>query len=441
MPLNLAFLPTAVAGTIQDGILEAKLYESLMPMLKWRGLCSQERHPGKIGERVTKTRDGLIQPDTAASARRTAGQDPGTVTRSLEQFSYQIAPFGKGLDIHLPASFLAQASRFLSDTGALAFHAAQTMGRVCRDAILAAYGGGDTFTTNEPAAVTSVAVKDCTGFDTVMVNGKPEPVSVSNTLAITINGTAKLVSACVADDASSPPTGPGVLTITVAMDYAQNDRVLRTDAPRIVRQGSRATDQLIVAGDTPTIATFREAVAYMRTHNVPGIDGVVGGMYGVFVDPHVENALFADAEFHDAIQSKGIEGPFSELAIGDYAGMRFIRNTEMPVLADDADYQAHIHRSLVFGGDVAVEAFIPEADFQNEVIPEGIATANHYKTALDDKGVMTMVIRAPLDRAGEVVSASWLANADYCVPTDSKALTGTQRVKRAVLVHTAGPAA
>jgi N4-gp56 family major capsid protein len=441
MALNLAFLPDAVAGVIQDGILERKLYQSMRPMLLWRGLCSQERHPGQVGEKVTKTRSGLIQPDTAKTAKRTPGQDPGVVTRSMEQFSYQLVPYGKGIDIHLPASWLAQENKFLDDTGALTFHAAQTMGRICRDKILAAYGGGDTFTTDNPGSVTSVKVKDCTGFDTVLVNGTPTPVSATNTLPITIAGTAKLVTACVADDGSSPPSGPGTLTISVAMDYAQNDRVLRDDAPRIIRQASRATDQLIVAGDTPTIVTFREAAAYLRTHNVPGIDGVVGGLYGCFVDPHVENALFADDEFHDAIQATGLTGPFADGAIGDYAGIRFIRNTEMPVLADDADYQAHIHRSLVFGADVCIEAFVPESEFQRQVVPEGIVTANHYKTALDPQGVMTLVIRAPLDRAGEIVSASWLANADYCVPTDAKALTGSQRVKRAVVVHTAGPAA
>ena len=442
MTLNLAFLPDAVAGTIQDGILERRLMKSLRPLLLWRALCEQVRHPGGMGERVTKTRSGLIQPDTAASARRNPGTDPGTVTRSVEQFGYQIAPYGKGLDIHLPSAWLAQENKFLDDTDALAFHGAQTLGRMCRDAILAAYGGGDSFTTdNSAGAVTAVLVKDVTGFDQVLVHGAPVAVSPTNPLAVTIGGTARNVTACVADDGSSPPKGPGTLTISAALDYAQYDRVVRGDAPTIVRQGGRATDQLIVAGDTPTIASFRQAAAYLRTHNVPGLNGEVGGLYGCFIDSHVENALFADPEFHDAIQAQGLTGAFADGAIGDYAGIRFVRNNEMPVLADDADYQAHIHRSLVFGAEVCIEAFIPESEFTSVVPVEGIASANHYKMALDAMAALSMVIRGPMDRAGQVISASWLANLDYCIPTDSKSLSGSQRVKRACVVHTAGPAA
>jgi hypothetical protein len=436
----LGFLPDSLASVIQDGILERKIQDALKPILPWRSLCSQERHPGRIGERVIKTRTGLIQPSTQAAVKRVPGQDPPLLTSSVEQFSYQIAPYGGALDIHLPSSYLAVENFFLEETGKLVFHAAQTVGRICRTQIFAAYGGGDTFTTNNPGSVTAVTVKDVTGFDTVMVNGTPVAVSVTNTLAVTIGGVAKLVSACVANDGSSPPRGPGVLTITVAITYAQFDQVIRTDAPKIIRQNSRATDHLIVAGDTATIATFRQAAAYMRTHNVPGIDGQIGGLYGCFVNPNIENALFADLEFHNAINAQAITGVFEEGTIGVYAGIKFMRITELDILTPDSDYQTTIHKSLMFGGDVAVEAFIPESEFALEVVPEGVATNMHYKTAIDPMGVMTLVVRAPQDRAGEIVSASWLANCDYAIPTDAKALTGTQRVKRAVVVNVAGPA-
>ena len=441
MALLLAFLPTAVAGVIQDGILERRLLPSLKPALLWRGLCTPERHGGRMGERVTKTRPGLIPPGTAASARRRPGEDPGTLQRAVEQFGYQVAPYGNGVDIHLPSSFLAAENQFLDDVEKLAFHGAQTVGRMARDAIHAAYRGGDTFTTDNPGAPTTVAVKDVTGFDQVLVNGTPVPVSVANTLPVTIGGTARAVTAVAATDGSSPPRGPGTLTISVALDYAQYDAVVRTDAPLVVRQGGRATDRLIVAGDTPTAASFRAAAAHLRQHNVPGLDGRVGSTYGCFVDAHVENSLFADSEFHDAIQSEGLTGPFASGAMGDYAGIRFIRNTEMTVFNTDAHLQANVHESIVFGSDVAIEAYTPESEFAREVPMEGIATGNHYKMPLDPNGVLTLVVRGPLDKAGEILSASWLANVDHCVPTDAKALTGTARVKRAVVVKTAGPAA
>lgn len=440
MSLDLAFLPAALAGTIQDGILERKMYEALKPVLLWRNLCQRERHPGNIGEKVVKTRSGLIAPDTEATALRSPGQDPGTVTRSVEQFSYQIAPYGKALDIHLPSSYVAQYSRFLDDTGALAFHCAQTVSRIARGRLIRAYGGGDTFTTDNPGSTTSVAVKDCKGFDTVMVNGVPTAVSGTNKLPITIAGTARNVTACVANDSSSPPSGPGVLTIDSALDYAQNDTVLRTDAAGIERQAGRANDHLITTSDTATAATFRAAAAHMRNNNVPGLDGTRDGLYGCFVDPQTESALFADTEFHDAIKAMGLTGPFADGAIGDYAGIRFIRNTEMTKLAADADLQATIHESLMFGAEPLIEAYIPEEAFAREVTMGGVAERNHFKMPLDPEAVLTMVIRAPLDKAGEVVTASWLANLDYCVPSDAQNQVNAERFKRCRLIHTAGPA-
>lgn len=442
MTLAIGFLPTAIQGAIQNGYLEARIYEALKPALLWRQLCEKKRHPGKLGEIATMTRPGLIAASTEASALRTAGQDPGLVARSIEQFSYQVKPYGKGLDIHLPSSALAAYNLFMDDSEKLAFQGLQTMNQICRGRIFRAYGGGDTYTEDNPGAVTAVDVKDCTGFDTVMVNGSPVPVSVSNPLTVTIGGTTRLVTACVADDASSPPTGPGTLTISVALDYAQYDRVLRSDAPKIVREASRATDRLLVDGDTATIATFRNAAAWLRNQNVPGINGLVGAgaRYGVFVDPDTMNALFADDEFHDAIQQAGLTGPFAEGALGDYAGMRFMQQTEMPANLSGGSLQTTIHRSFMFGADLAIEAYIPEAEFEREVTRPGVASANHFKMALDAEGALTMVYRAPLDRAGEVVGASWLANVDYCIPTDANASTSSARTKRGVVIHTAGPA-
>jgi hypothetical protein len=438
--LNLAFLPDAVAGVIQDGILERRLYKSLRPALNWRMLCAPERHPGRIGERVTKTRSGLISPSTAAGARIAAGGEPALVTRSMEQFGYQVAPYGNAMDIHLPSSFLAIENQFLDDMDRLGFQGAQTVGRMARDAILDAYEGGDTFTTDNPSSTTTVTVKDVKGFSTVLVNGVPTAVSVTNTVPVTIGGTARLVSAVAATDGSSPPKGPGTLTITVALDYAQNDRVKRTEAPVQVRQTARTTDQAILSTDTATIATFRKAAAILKANNVPPLPGT--SLYGCFIGPHTKDALFADSEFHDAIQAIGLTGPFADGALGDYAGIRFIEQpqSEMPVLADDADYQTDVHRSLMFGAEIAIEAFIPETDFQGEAAPSEVASLNHYKMALDGQGTLVMVVRAPLDSLGRILRASWAANLDYCIPTDVNNLTGSALYKRAVVIKTAGPA-
>lgn len=440
--LNVTFLPAALQATIQDGLLERKMMDAMKPLLLWRGLCERVRHPGQIGERVVKTRSGLIAPDTEATAKRTAGQDPSTVTRSIEQFSYQIAPYGKALDVHLPSSFLAQSSRFLDDTGALGFHAAQTVGRICRDRLFRAYGGGNTFATTG-ATSTSLVVKDVSGFDQVIVNGVPTAVSASNPLPITVTGVANAVTAVVANNGStSPATGPGTLTIT-STTWAQYDAVVRADAATMVRQADRTSDRLIVAGDTATAKTFRNAAALLRINNVPALDGSRDGLYGCFVDPQTETALLVDPEFHDSIQREGVTdsgSPFSSGVIGTYAGIKFIRNTEMPKIAADSDYQTTIHRSIMFGAQPIIEAYVPEEEFAAQVSAGGIATSNHYKMPLDPEAVLTLVVRAPMDRAGEVVSCSWLGNLDYAIPSDIFNQTGAARFKRCAVIHTAGPA-
>lgn len=444
MPDTIANFPTAISGVMQRGLLAREMLEALRPALNWRRLAQRLRHAGRQGETVTMTRDGLIAPSSAATAKLAPGGAPTPLTRSVEHFKYQVKSYGHKLDSHLPSSFLAQANRFISDARAIGFQGAQSLNRMMRDEVLAAYGGGNTFTTDNPGAVTAVAVKDVTGFDTVVVNGEAVPVSVTNTLPVTIGVDARLVSACVATDGSSPPRGPGVLTITVALDYAQFDAVVRGDAATVVRAADRATDRLIVAGDTAKLTAFRNAAAVLRGHNVPGIDGTIGGDYGAFVDSDTENALFGDSEFRDAIHAQGITGQFADGVIGRYAGIIFMRQpkSEMAILALDAHYQAHIHRSLVFGADVCVEPYTPEPEFANEVtMGQLIVTAQHVKMPIDPEGVLCLVLRAPQDELGRTITMSWVANADWTVPTDSKALTGTQRFKRCVVVHTAGPAA
>jgi hypothetical protein len=439
---SLSFLSPPLQGLIQDGILERKMYESMKPLLLWRNLFEKERHVGRIGEKVIKSRSGLIQPDTEATARRKPGSDPDSVTRSIEQYGYQIGPYGKALDVHLPSSYVAQYNRFLDDSAALAFHCTQTVGRIARDRLIAAYGGGNTFTTDIPGSpTTTVAVFDTTGFDTVMFNGLPVAVSVVNPLPITIGGVPAIVTAVKPANLQNPASGPGTLTLSTPIAYSQFDAVVRSDAAIVVRQGGRGSDHLITTSDGATAKTFRTAAAILRNDNVPAMDGSRDGLYGCFVDPHTESALFSDPEFHDAIKAMGLTGPFADGAIGDYAGIRFVRNTEMTKLSPDgANIQATIHQSLMFGQNPGIEAYIPEAEFEREVPDDGIAGALHYKRALDPDAVLTMVVRAPLDKAGEVVTVSWLGNLDYAIPSDSLNLTGPARFKRCKLIHTAGPA-
>lgn len=434
---NIAFLPAAVGGVIQQGIVAREIRDALKPGLHWRRLLSQVRHQGREGEAVTITRDALIQPTTRTASRLAAGSDPALVTRSVEQFSYKIASQGQSIDIHLPSSFLAQASRFLSDIKRFSYQGLQSHNRFAMRAIMDAYGGGNTFAPNAGVTLTALPVRDATGFESVVVNGIPVPVSSANPGSLSIAGAAAVTYTAV--DLTT-----NTITLSATASWSQYDSIVRSDAARVVRVNDRATQRLVVSGDTATLAAFRKAAAYLRGHNVPGMDGQVDSDYGAFIDSDTEDQLFALTEFRDAVNGAGKSVETASGSIGRYAGIQFFRaaKSEMEILASSTGLQTDIHRSLVFGSEVCVEAYLPETEFAGEVtIGQGIALANHYKMALTDNGVITLVLRAPMDALGRTIRGSWVSNVDYTCPTDSKALTGSQRYKRCVVVESAGPAA
>lgn len=436
--LNLAFLPAALQGIVFDGWLESALQEALYTTHLWRQLCVQERHRGGIGEQVTKTKPGLIPPQTEAEIRINRGQEPGIVTPSYEQYTYKLRTGAKSMELDIPTNWVAAIPKILSDIRAFYEFAAHTLSRVCRSRVYAAYGAGDTFATASGAASTSVEVQDVTGFDKVIVNGIAVDVSVSNPLPILIGGVARNVTAVAPADSSSPPQGPGTLTISAAHTWALHEAVVRVDAPKIIRAAGRVTDRLLVAGDVATFAPFRSAVAFLRDNNVPGVDGTRNGPYGAFVDGMTEAALLGDVEFRQAFQGRPETPAIRDGVIGQYGGIIFYRNTDMPTLSG-SPLQTTIRRSIVFGADVAIEAYAPEQDF--ETAPPDVmevALNMHYKRKLDLAGVMTAIFRAPLDALGRSVLMSYVTNYDYCIPTDVKAIGTVHRHKRAVVIHTAG---
>ena len=108
----------------------------------------------------------------------------------------------------------------------------------------------------------------------------------------------------------------------------------------------------------------------------------------------------------------------------------------MPANLSGGTLQTTIQRSIMFGADALVEVYVPEEEFAAQASPAAVAGMNHLKMAIDE--VLAMVYRAPLDTYGRQVRAAWVANVDYVIPSDVNGLSGAQRYKRAVMIHTAG---
>jgi hypothetical protein len=422
----------ALATIFQNGLVEAQLRAPLAPALQWNMLVAPEPFPLKIGETLLKTRDGLITPSARATVTLTPGTDPPTVSRSREQFSLSVEKQGASMDSYLPNATLAAANTFLADVERLAMHGVHSINRIRRDVFLAAYGGGSSFATAAGAASTSLVVADATGFDTVVVNGASVAVSATNPGTLSIAGGAGVTYTAV-------NLGTNTITLSSAQTWSQYDSVVRSDATPIFRQNSRATDRLLVAGDTATIATFRSAAMWLRGQNVPGVDGL-GGDYACFINTDIEDALMADAEFRNAVNGAGLARQLADGALGRYAGIQFFRvaKSESRQIANLAPYQTTIHRSLLVGGGGAViEGYV---DPMSLVLPAGeVANMGHFRRSIQTG--MALVARQPQDALGEMVRLSWTSAYGWCAPTDINNGTGSDvRFKRGVVIHTSGPA-
>lgn len=422
----------ALATIFQNGLVEASLREPLAPALQWNMLVAQEPFPLKIGETLLKSRDGLITPSARSTVTLTPGNDPPTVSRSREQFSLTVEKQGSSLDTYLPNAQLAAVNTFLADVARLSLHGMHTVNRIRRDVFLAAYGGGNSFAPNAGAATTTLVVADATGFETVVVNGASVTVSATNPGSLSIAGAAPVTYTGV-------NLGTNTITLSANATWAQYDSVVRSDATPVFRQGSRATDRLLVAGDTATIATFRSAAMWLRGQNVPGVDGL-GGDYAAFINTDIEDALMADTEFRNAVNGAGLARQLADGALGRYAGIQFFRvaKSESRQIASGAPYQTTIHRSLLVGGGGSViEGYI---DPQSLVTPAGeVANMGHYRSPIQTG--MSLVARQPQDALGETVRLSWTSAYGWCAPTDINNGTGSSvRFKRGLVIHTSGPA-
>jgi len=431
--MTIATFTGSLATIIEQGVLERDLLESIRPALLWNAVVQQRLHPSGMGETVSLTREGLIAPSTAANALLATGMSvPNSATASMEQFSYTLNSYAISLNIPVPDSMLAAANVFQPRLNSLGFSGLQTINRIRRDTAFAAYGGGNSFATAAGVTSTALVVADATGFETTVVNGVVTVVSSTNPGTLTIAGVTRTYTAV--------NLGTNTITLSSAQSWSQYDAVVRDDASPIYRQGSRATDRLIVAGDTSTMATFRAAAAGLRGQNVPGINGLPGGDYMCFIDSDVENDLMSDSEFRTAVNGGGLAPSIESGILGRYGGIIFVRQpkSESKIIANLAPYQTTIHRSLMVGGGGAViEAYKPEIELLSHGQP--FVSGSHFRMQMTDG--LAMVIQAPTDALGRQVKASWVGNFGWCAPSDINNGTGSSvRYKRAAVIHTAGPA-
>jgi hypothetical protein len=191
--MSIESLPPPLQPLIQEHYLDHYFEDSLHSKLGFRAIADREPIAVGIGETVTKTRAGLLVPTTMPL-------DPGTnlaldngVTAeawAIEQYTLAINTYGATIDLNRETSQVAIGDLFLTNASKLGLHALQSLDRLARNALFAAYLGGNSFVTiGLSTAATTLQVDSVVGFETVPVNGTMTTVSNVNPMTVTVGAT------------------------------------------------------------------------------------------------------------------------------------------------------------------------------------------------------------------------------------------------------------
>ena len=419
-PVN-ALLPASIRAIVQDGLLEAAFDNALVPDFLFPTAADIEQVPGQKGQRITRTRTGLLTPQTTALTGDIASAD----NYSIEQFSGVLDQYGNSIDTNMLGAATAQASKYVQDVQTLGINAGQSLNRIARTRLYGAYAGGRTWVrTADGASNTSVDVQSVDGFATVLVNGVPTAVSASNPLSITINGVANTVTGV--------DTANRRLTLGTATTDTAGHAVIAANAPTTIRPNARATAFNLVSTDTATVGLFFDAVARLRNMNVPPLPS---GNYQAHVDPFTMRQLLSDTEFRQAFQSQGPSDTYAQGRLTIFGGVEFVLNNEVPTVSGDGMTVSTARRPIVLGGGSLIAMPLENQgmllDGTDVADVPGISVIDAAGSGLQ----VVLITRPPQDRLQQVVSTSWAWTGDFAVPTDSLANGDSALVKRAVVIE------
>jgi hypothetical protein len=409
--------PAALQPIIQIGFLETEFQKFLQSVLGYRQAAMRETFRVNIGETLTKTRPGLKAPTTtplvtSSNTNLDNGLSPTTFT--IEQYKLTLAMYGDSIDLNMVTNKVGIVDQFMHNVRVNAIQAAQSLDRIARNRLFAAYMGYNTrvrTTLGAPAA--TINVDDVTGFGTVLVNGVPTAVSATNPLAVTVGLNVYSLTS-VAVDASNVSTAfngiSGTLTfatnVTVA-DGTAGNAVVASTAPTILRPGGTAasTTASIAATNLFNMSIALDAVAYLRRNAVPAINGY----YNCHLDPVSARQLFADPDFKQLFQGQSAAQEFRMGKVIELLDLRFVPTTEAPVQAHPTLAGVTVRRPLVVG-----EGALIEGDY------EGMADLNvaPADSIIDVVDGVVQVTREPLDRLQQIIAQSWYWIGDFVAPTD-----------------------
>jgi hypothetical protein len=434
--------PAALQPIIQQGYLEREFQQAMRSRLGYRAVADQVDFAVGIGETLTKTRAGLKPAVTTplAAASNTNLDNGLTPTGfSVEQYTITLNHYAASTDLNMVTSRVGIESQFMLNAAINGEQAARSLDDLARNALFAAYFGGNTrvrTTLGSPGA--TIAVDDLRGFQQVFVNGVQTPVGGAGALTVTIGANVYSVVGSSADgvSVSTAPNGiSGTLTCATPVSVADGtagNAVIASTASSIQRPNNRTSTAALVAADQLTMASLLNGVATLRLNAVPEIDGV----YNCYLDPISARQLFADNDFRQLFQgATSANQVFRRGMINEFLGLRFIPTTEAFVQAHPSIAGAMVRRPIICGQGALIEG-----DFAGMAAAD-VAPEDSLVSIVDG---VAMVTREPIDRLQQIIAQSWYWIGGFCAPSDvttnpTTVPTATNAsFKRAVMVEHIG---
>jgi hypothetical protein len=434
--------PASLQPIIQQGFLEREFTQALRSKLGYRACADRVDISVGIGETLTKTRAGLKPTVTTPLAPATnTNLDNGLTATNwgVEQFTISINLYAATTDLNVVAERVGIASQFLQNAYVNGEQAARSLDELGRNALFAAYLGGNTrVRVTLSTAAATVSVDDVRGFQYVFVNGVQQAVSSTNTMSVTV-GLDVYTLVAVASDVTNVSTAPngvsGTLTFSTNVsvsDGTAGNTVTASTGSSIVRPSQRANTSLIAASDTLAMSCLLDAVAKLRLNAVPEIDGA----YNCYLDPVSARQLFADPDFKQLFQgATSANQVFKRGMTNDFLGLRFIPTTEAFVQPHPSLSGLMVRRPVICGQGALIEG-----DFAGSATSD-VAPADSIISMVDG---IAMVTREAIDRLQQIIAQSWYWIGGFCAPSDTTTNSTTvptatnAAFKRAVIVEHIG---
>ena len=448
-------MPTALQNVIQSGFLEREFKTGLQSALGYRAIADQETVAINVGETVTKTRAGLKAPvTTPLSASGNTNLDNGITptAQTVEQYVLGIDQYGDSIDLNIVTSQVGIANQFLLNGRTNGIQAKQSLDRLARNALFAAYLGGNTrvrVTLGAPAA--TISVDDVRGFEQVLAGnatanaGKYVPVSGTYTAAVLVGLNVYTLIGTARDggNVSTTPGGySGTLTfsgnVTVADATIQNI-CSHANCPVLVRPNGKwkggsalgilTSPNALASTDVLTLGVIEDAIANLRNNT-----GIQNEMFNLYLDNVSMRQLFADQDFKLMYQGQYGSEVIQSGKVFQLMGANFIPTTEALTQAHPTTAGLTIRRPIL-----CAQGALVEGDFAGMAEKAHQITDGNSEIQMIDS--VAQVIRGPIDRLQQIIAQSWFWIGGFVAPTDATAnstiiqTAGAQNLKRAVVIE------